>query len=58
MIVSNPTSFRKNTGTFVANVIRQTMVAAELPDMDEDARIRLGTNVEVAVYNRTIRVAT
>ena len=58
MIVSNSTSFRKNTGTFVSNVIRQTMVDAELPEMDDGARTRLGTNVEVAVYNRTIRVAT
>ena len=58
MIVSNSTAFRKNTGTYVSNVIRSVMEDNTLPPMDDENRTRLGTNIEVAVYNHTIRVAT
>jgi len=58
MIVKNPTSFRQNTGTFVSNLISREITDKGLPDMDDSERTRLGTNIEVAVYNRTIRVAT
>jgi transcription elongation factor S-II len=58
MIVSTPTSFRKNTGTYISNVIRRTMECAGIPEIDDDARLRLSTNIEIAVYNHTLRTAT
>lgn len=54
MNISDQTVFRKNTKTFLSNKIRRVAESAKLLQIDHAELIRLASNIEIAVYNRTI----
>jgi len=57
MNISDPTTFRKNTKTFLSNIIRHATTSNDTVEMDTDSIIQLASNIEIATYNHTLRVA-
>ena len=57
MEISNQTTFRKNTKAFISNTIRHVAGSNDIAKMDPDTLIQLASNIEIATYNRTIRIA-
>ena len=58
MEISDPTTFRLNTKKYISNVMQSILDSTDSSDtMDPDKLLQIASNIEIAAYNRTLRVA-